>query len=78
MPKEYKDCVESVMKSGKSSDSAHAICSAQFYKKHGKTPREAAHEEKASMEFSPEEERIFDLLEIIGPRFVPKGDLKKE
>jgi len=72
MPKEYKDCVDSVIKSGKSSTSAHAICAAQFYKKHGKTPREAAHEDKASAEFTPEEERIFDLIEAIGPIFVQR------
>lgn len=71
MPKEYKDCVTAVMQSGKSSTSAHAICAAQFYKKHGKTPREAAHEGKSS-EFSLEEEQIFDLIDAIGPIFVQR------
>jgi hypothetical protein len=69
MPKEYKDCVEAVIKSGKSSSSAHAICAAQFYKKHGKTPQQAAHEDKASVEFTPEEIAIFDIVEAIGQSF---------
>lgn len=67
MPKEYKDCVEAVIRSGKSSSSAHAICAAQFYKKHGKTPQQA--EGSASVEFTPEELAIFDIVEAIGQSF---------
>jgi hypothetical protein len=41
MPKEWRDCVEGIKKSGKSEDRAYAICTANFMKKHGITPQEA-------------------------------------
>lgn len=38
MPKEFDDCVNALIKKGKSKDSAYAICVANYKKKHGKSP----------------------------------------
>lgn len=48
MPQEFIKCVDSLIKSGKSKDSAYAICTAQYKKRHeGRTPQQ---DEKASLE----------------------------
>lgn len=41
MPKEWTDCVKSVIASGKPKERAYAICTAAFVKKHGMSPQEA-------------------------------------
>jgi len=38
MPKAFDDCVNSLLKQGKSKDSAYAICVSQYKDKHGKSP----------------------------------------
>jgi len=62
MPKEWTDCVASLIKSGTPKDSAYAICTAQYKKKHGKPPQrheELSVEEKALLDdFLDREEEI--------------------
>jgi len=50
MPKEFTDCVADLKSQGKSADSAYAICTAQYIKKHGKSP--FANEEIAHLPIS--------------------------
>jgi hypothetical protein len=38
MPQEFDDCVSALKNSGKSNDSAYAICTAKYIKSHGKSP----------------------------------------
>ncbi len=44
MPKEYMECVASMVADGKGKKEAQKICAIQYYKKHGKTPQQAAGE----------------------------------
>lgn len=61
MPKEYTDCKKAVMESGKSEKDAARICAIQYYKKHGKTPQQAAGDSKAS--FTALDLETFDVLD---------------
>ena len=45
MPKEWTDCIKATIADGKSKDSAYAICTAAFIKRHGITPQEAEKKE---------------------------------
>jgi len=40
MPKEYENCVRSMIGKGKSSKDAKRICAISYYKKHGKRPQD--------------------------------------
>lgn len=60
MPKEYKACVESNIKRGKSKKDAQKICAIAYYKRHGRTPKQ---DERASL--NEYERALFDVIEVI-------------
>lgn len=59
MPQEYLDCVASAIAGGKSRAEAQKVCSIAYFRKHGKTPQQAAGDE--SKELSTEDRRVIKL-----------------
>ena len=68
MPKEYLDCVDSMMAKGSQKPDAQRTCAIAFYKKHGKTPQQAANE--GGMKMSEE-----DKKEIVAAPDLKLGEL---
>jgi len=64
MPKEWTDCVKSVIASGKSSETAYAVCTAAFVKRHGISPQEA--EKKGMLDEIFEGLSLEDLELLLG------------
>lgn len=56
MPKEYTNCVKSLVNEGKSSKDAKRICAISYYKKHGKRPQDV---------HSSYEDALFTVIETV-------------
>lgn len=71
MPKEFTDCVKGIMKNPKfkpqkgrtKKDSAYAICTKRFVKKHGISPAE--HDKKSATSSIVGFLNFYDLLRIV-------------
>ena len=74
MPKQYKACVASEVKSGKPKKTAQKICAISYYKKHGKSVQEAAKKEGKKVD-APELDLIKGDIVEKAYENAPKGGM---
>lgn len=73
MPAQYKECVKSEEGRGRKHEDAQRICAISYYKQHKETPQQAEKKGKAATgeteltQWEPNELKLFEMLELVGP-----------